>query len=37
MAADPSIVQYIREQMDAGFRKAQIYGRSSRQAGTRRR
>lgn len=25
MAADPSIVQYIKEQMDAGFRKAQIY------------
>lgn len=25
MAADPSIVQYIKEQMGAGFRKAQIY------------
>jgi hypothetical protein len=25
MAADPRIIQYIRQQMDAGFRKQQIY------------
>src|SRR4030042_1004515 len=25
MAADPGLVRYVKEQMDAGFRKAQIY------------